>query len=313
MRRHAAGRPVHWRLRAFVGRSHTLAVIACGTALVCLVPLLALGPTCAAQEVPVPRTFEDPSVAPVVGPSWLTRRGVPYDRTNLGAATRDALTGDRRILAPQQPLATLPTLVLDGAALYRLNCLACHREKDPGAPLVPPSILQPVEGSSLTLIRQRLQQDAMRANLPALIRHGNILMPAREHLADDDLETLLVYVTLPAGPGQGAQRSRRVRSWARLGEHVVKGTCHICHDAIGPRPSPGRAQQGEIPSLEALLAMKSVTEFVSKARSGLPVMAGEPGLFHAGRMPTFDYLRDEEIAAAYLYLARYPPVAAEPR
>jgi mono/diheme cytochrome c family protein len=234
---------------------------------------------------------------------------VPYDRTNLGAATRDALTGDQRTVAPGQPLATLPTLVLDGAALYRLNCLACHREESLGAPLGSPSILQPVEGSSLKVIRQRLQQDAMRANLRVVIRHGTALMPAREHLKDDDLETLLVYLTQSADPDQGTRRARRVRSWAHLGEHVVKGTCHICHDAIGPRPSAASAQQGEIPSLEALLAMKSVTEFVHKARNGLPVMADEPGLFHAGRMPRFDYLRDEEIAAAYLFLAMYPPIA----
>jgi hypothetical protein len=34
---------------------------------------------------------------------------------------------------------------------------------------------------------------------------------------------------------------------------------------------------------------------------------GDPGLFHRGRMPVFYYLKDEEIAAAYLYLATYPP------
>jgi mono/diheme cytochrome c family protein len=289
--------------------SHTKAVLACGSALLSLVPVLALSSSSTRQEVPVPRTLEDPSVAPVEGPSWLTRRNVPYDRTSLGAATRDALTGDQRTEAPQQPLATLPTLVLDGAALYRLNCLACHREESLGAPLGSPSILQPVEGSSLKGIRQRLRQDATGGNLMALIRHGSALMPARDHLNDDDLEALSVYLTQSAGPDQGARRARRVRSWAHLGEHVVKGTCHICHDAIGPRPSAASAQQGEIPSLEALLAMKSVTEFVHKARNGLPVMADEPGLFHAGRMPRFDYLRDEEIAAAYLFLAVYPPTA----
>jgi hypothetical protein len=55
--------------------------------------------------------------------------------------------------------------------------------------------------------------------------------------------------------------------------------------------------------------MRSVTDFVRKARTGLPVMIDELGLFHAGRMPTFDYLRDDEVAAAYLFLATYPPMA----
>ena len=38
-------------------------------------------------------------------------------------------------------------------------------------------------------------------------------------------------------------------------------------------------------------------------------MIDELGLFHAGRMPTFDYLRDDEVAAVYLFLATYPPMA----
>jgi mono/diheme cytochrome c family protein len=253
--------------------------------------------------------LDEASIEPVAGPSWLTRRGVTYDRPDLGAATPDARAGRVSAGEPRQPLATVPDLILDGAALYRLNCLACHRDEGLAASLAPPSILQPVEGSSLTGMRHRLQQDATRVNLSGLIRHGTALMPARVHLKDDDLETLTLYLTLPTGPKQTERRARRVGSWTQLGEHVVKGTCHICHDAISPSPSPANAQPGAIPSFEKLLAMKSVTEFIDKARKGLPVMAGEPGLFHAGRMPTFDYLRDEEIAAAYLFLAMYPPMA----
>jgi hypothetical protein len=178
---------------------------------------------------------------------------------------------------------------------------------------VPLSILRQVEGSSLEVIRQRLQQDATRANLLGLIRHGTALMPARGHLKDDDREMLLAYFTRPGEPAEGGRRARRVNSWSQLGEHVVKGTCHICHDAVGPRPSPANSRPGEIPSLEALLALKSVTGFIRKVQKGLPVIAGEPGLFHAGRMPLFNYLGDVEIAAAYVYLAKYPPVAAERR
>jgi hypothetical protein len=36
---------------------------------------------------------------------------------------------------------------------------------------------------------------------------------------------------------------------------------------------------------------------------------GDPALLHRGRMPVFRYLRDEEIAAAYVYLATYLPRA----
>jgi cytochrome c5 len=314
MQRHgAAARHVPRRLESLAGRLHSKAVLAFASALLSLVPVLALGQNSDRQAVPVPRTLEDPGVTPVRGPSWLTRRSVPYDLTNLDAVTRDALSADQSTVAPRQPLATLPRLAFDGTTLYRLNCLACHREKSLGAPQVPLSILRPVEGSSLEVIRQRLQQDVTRTKLHVVIRHGSALMPARDHLKDGDLETLLAYLTQPEEPAEGERRARRVNSWTQLGEHVVKGTCHICHDAVGPRPSPTNPRKGEIPSLEALLAVKSVTDFIRKARRGLPVMAGEPGLFHAGRMPTFAYLRDVEIAAAYLYLAKYPPMAAERR
>ena len=33
-------------------------------------------------------------------------------------------------------------------------------------------------------------------------------------------------------------------------------------------------------------------------------------MLHRGRMPVFYYLHDEEIAAAYVYLATYPPQAS---
>jgi cytochrome c5 len=314
MRRHsAAGRRIPWRPGTLPGCSHSKAMLACASALLSLAPVLALSPTGTGQDVPVPRTLEDPSVTPVAGPSWLTRRSVPNDGTNVGAATPDALSADESPVAPRRPLATLPRLAFDGTTLYRLNCLACHRENSLGAPQMPLSILRQFDGSSLEVIRQRLQQEATRANLLGLLRHGTAVMPARDHLKDDDRETLLAYLTRPGEPAEGGRRARRVNSWSQLGEHVVKGTCHICHDAVGPGPSRANSRQGEIPSLEALLARKSVTEFVRKARSGLPVMADEPGLFHAGRMPRFDYLRDVEIAAAYVYLAKYPPVAAERR
>jgi hypothetical protein len=34
---------------------------------------------------------------------------------------------------------------------------------------------------------------------------------------------------------------------------------------------------------------------------------GEPPFPHRGRMPVFNYLRDEEVAAGYMYLVAYPP------
>jgi mono/diheme cytochrome c family protein len=312
MRRHAAAHR-HVPRHLLAGRSHRKALLMCASALLGLALVLALGQYSYGQDVPVPRTVEDPSITPVAGPSWLHRRSVPDDRTNLGAATRGPLATDENPIARRRPLAALPGLAFDSITLYRLNCLACHGERSLGAAQASLSILRAVEGSSLDAIRERLQKDLTAADLERLVLHGSDLMPARDHMKREDLETLSAYLTQTAAPAEGGRRARRVNSWAQLGEHVVKGTCHICHDAVGPHPSPANLQPGEIPSLDALLAMKSVSAFIRKVRSGSPVMSGEPGLFHAGRMPTFSYLRDVEIAAAYVYLAKYPPMALERR
>ena len=62
-------------------------------------------------------------------------------------------------------------------------------------------------------------------------------MPALAHLQEADIDVLYAYLTRLAGSPDASPQSKRTTSWARLGEHVVKGTCHICHDAVGPRPS----------------------------------------------------------------------------
>ena len=41
-----------------------------------------------AQKQPWPNTGEDPSVTPVVGPSWLTHLGLRIGDTNLGQGAR---------------------------------------------------------------------------------------------------------------------------------------------------------------------------------------------------------------------------------
>jgi len=52
---------------------------------------------------------------------------------------------------------------------------------------------------------------------------------------------------------------------------------------------------------------KTFTEFVQKVRQGAAVPLGTPGVSSRGRMPVFDYLTEPEVAAAYSYLATYPP------
>ena len=39
----------------------------------------------------------------------------------------------------------------------------------------------------------------------------------------------------------------------------------------------------------------------------MPVVMGIAQVSYRGRMPVFDYLTDEEVEGAYLYLLAYPP------
>jgi hypothetical protein len=61
--------------------------------------------------------------------------------------------------------------------------------------------------------------------------------------------------------------------------------------------------------MNVLLADKPVVDFVDKVRRGAAVVMGDVPFHYRGRMPVFSYLRDEEVAAAYLYLSTYPPRA----
>jgi mono/diheme cytochrome c family protein len=272
----------------------------------------------------------DPVVTPVVGPSWLNRLGVRYRDTTLGrsAATYGPPPGERPAGAAPIPLAIGRPVVLTGADLYRLNCQSCHRAEGTGSPPEIKSVLGLVQGSSLELVRKQLREQGKasaasaaraqsgkaRTALYNRVKRGGERMPPLAHLADADFAALYAYLTQLARTPDATSQSPRTVSWSRLGEHVIKGTCHICHDAVGPRPTNEAVMFGTIPPLTTLLEEKLIVEFLRKVRTGAPVMAGDPAFHYRGRMPVFPYLSDLEVAAAYNFLIAYPPQAtATPR
>lgn len=277
------------------------------------------------QKAPWPNLGEDPLVTPVSGPSWLTHLGVAVGGTRLGQGSSELGPSDPRASGGQESLGVRQHPTVTGHDLYRLNCQACHTAEGKGVPPEIRSLLGPVQGSSLELVREQLQIEgaptaAARAkaqqahtDLVLRIRKGGQRMPSRNHLQEPDIKALFAYLTQLAGTPHPEKSSLRTITWARLGEHTVKGTCHICHDAVGPPPTPQALDKGAVPSLAALVATKPVAEFVRKARSGAPVSSADVRGYHRGRMPVFSYLRAEEIAAAYMYLATYPPQAASKR
>jgi mono/diheme cytochrome c family protein len=159
----------------------------------------------------------------------------------------------------------------------------------------------------------RAQADKARADLYRRIQQGGQRMPPLAHLQRADIDALYAFLTqLAHVPDAQPAQQRRV-SRARLGELVVKGTCHICHDAVGSPPTGAAQLRGSIPPLNVLIEEKSVVNFIEKVRSGLPVVMGDVPFHYRGRMPVFGYLQDEEIGAAYAFLERYPPQAQPAR
>jgi mono/diheme cytochrome c family protein len=244
----------------------------------------------------------DAVVTAVSGPSWLNRLGLPFTETSLGRGSGTYGPPPAPAGTPTAPVA-LPIdqrIVLSGQDLYRYSCQACHGGRGSGAP--------PEVKSMLPLVAEGR---AGRGDLYKRIHTGGQRMPARDQLTGPDIDLLYGYLNQLAGARAGALPKQRVVSWPRLGELVVKGTCHICHDATGPRPSGRAMLDGAIPPLNILLADKPVVDFVDKVRRGAPVVMGSLPFHYRGRMPVFSYLQDKEVAAAYLYLSTYPPRASD--
>ena len=281
----------------------------------------------AAQRLPWPNVGEDPIVKPVSGPSWLTHLGIALRETSLGqGAPRYGPPPGAPHMPANESLGVAGIVPMSGADLYRLNCQACHRAEGTGTPPEIHSLLAAVQGASVSLVRTRLRQESgpaaeplartearrARADILARLHKGGRRMPPRDYLQEGDMDLLFAYLLELAAVPDGKRQSTHEVSWARRGELVVKGTCHICHDAVGPLPSDSARVRGAVPSLESVMKMKSLRDFVHKVRRGEVVSLSDPSLQHRGRMPVFHYLRDEEVASAYVYLATYPPQPGRP-
>ena len=211
--------------------------------------------------------------------------------------------------------------VLSGGEIYRLSCEACHKADGNGAPPEIPAVIGPVQATSALFMERRMKErghpisaafarelaSGSQKDLLARLKNGGQKMPAFGYLTPAEIHALIGYLDKLAGvPGDGKAFTVTEPS-ARVGELLVKGTCHICHDATGPWPSPEEFLQGSIPPIAGFTSRKTLPELVWKVRHGAPVVMGPLQLEYRGRMPVFDYLTDDEVASAYLYLMTYPP------
>jgi mono/diheme cytochrome c family protein len=266
----------------------------------------------------------DATVTPVSGPSSLRRLGLKLQQTAMGWTGRLGPGAD----APASPfnLATLPRFTepvsLSGADLYRLNCRACHRADGTGAPDEVNSIVDPIRATSPAMMRRRMEEtgrpitaafagqlaQGARDDVAKRLENGGERMPAFGHLSRGEKDALLLYLEWLAGVPGAQQRQLRVAvSPTRIGEQLVKGTCHICHDATGSWPDPAALLDGAMPPLSGIVRQRTIHDVVTKVRQGKQVVMGTALIAYRGRMPVFDYLTDGEVTAAYGYLVSYPP------
>lgn len=274
---------------------------------------------------------KQPSVTPVTGDSWINHLHRPLDQTSMGK------TG---LLGPPSPLRVSDELAernfqdlgvdatkretLHGADLFRLNCQGCHGESGLGVPPEINSVIEPTRATSAAYIMDRMRKRGMDTNRAqatemanqakgAILQRlhvGGVDMPPFPHLSDAEVRSIFAYLRqLAEVPGAESQQVSVDEPSVRVGEHVVKSTCHICHTAVGVNPSSDELMQGAIPPLSSLTARVNLHQFERKVRHGAPIMMGTPQLPYRGRMPVFEYLTESEVADAYMYLKLFPPSA----
>ena len=267
----------------------------------------------------------DVSVTPTAGESWLNHLNRSFGNTSMGktgrlgpppAADGSMPTGAELGFVPSRQ----EKVRLRGADLYRLNCQGCHGETGEGAPPEINSVINPVRATSASLVVERMKARGMDVGasdaaelakqaqnaLLQRIHAGGESMPAFPQLNDAETRALIGYLKQLAGV-PGATQSTVTESPVRVGELIVKSTCHTCHDATGANPTAQQLENGAIPPLQTLPTRVDELQLIRKVTDGAPVLMGHPATLHRGRMPVFYYLSREEASDVFLYLTSYPP------
>jgi mono/diheme cytochrome c family protein len=265
------------------------------------------------------------TVTPVEGPSTLHHLGLSIEHSSMGWSGQWGSPPSNI----QSPPARLPhaedipgRFVLSGADMYRVSCRACHKQDGSGGPPEINSIIGPVQSASILWMTKRMKEmgrtvspsfireltSGTDADLQKRLKVGGHNMPSFAHLSDEEIRVLRPYLDeLAKVPGAERPERQITEPAARVGELIVKGTCHICHDAIGSDDKPTTVLSDVIPSLASIPRQKTAKQFIQKIREGAPIPLSAGGVASRGRMPVFNYLTDAEAASAYAYLIAYPP------
>jgi mono/diheme cytochrome c family protein len=291
----------------------------------------AQSPTAVAVSATTVPQHANPSVQ---GPSWLKHLGLTVSQTHMGqmggtevipaahgnqSATAPATLNSilQRFLttfrsSPEQAAATLnEKFTVSGADLYRWNCQSCHGTDGQGAAPEINSVIGPVQGTSPLLTKKRMEargldvdddmvqqvSELAEGSLRDRLQHGGKSMPSFEYLRPDEVEALYGYLEkLASVPPTKRDGLVVPESASRVGEHIVRGTCHVCHDATGPGAGHAAMVQGTIPSLASLPKEHSLSGVVHQVRYGSCGMIKRAG---EEVMPAYPYFTEDEIAAVY--------------
>ena len=260
-------------------------------------------------------------VTPVTGLSTLHHLRRTIEGSSMGWGGQWSPPANL-VTTPRPHVDARADFVMNGADLYRISCRACHRPDGSAAPPEINSIIGPVQAASGPWMTARMKAmgrsvdrafireltSANEADLRKRFKAGGHNMPSFDHLSDKEISGLRPYLDQMAGLAGADARQRYIAEpAARVGELIVKGTCHICHDATGPESTPTTVLSDIIPPLSSMPHQKTFSDFVRKVREGAPIPLGSGGVSSRGRMPVFNYFTEGEAAAAYSYLSRYPP------
>lgn len=270
------------------------------------------------------------TVTPVHGESWLKHIHRRFEDTSMGKSS--GVYGPRAPLPNEWPPssssgnptnASSQNKTLSGVDLYRFKCQGCHGVFGVGAPPEIHSVIDPVRATSAKLYVERMKQvgmdvdwkdatplakQARQAIMDRLHKGGTDMPPPDPKLTDLESRSLLAYLRQLSGISGAQKEQVRINEPPmRTGEHIVKSTCHICHDATGHSPTPDEILRGEIPPLSTLTSRLALNDFLTKVLTGRPVLEGPLALPARGHMPVFNYLGRDEVADVYLYLSTYPP------
>lgn len=263
------------------------------------------------------------AITAVEGPSTLRHLGLSITGTSMGWAGHwsgpPSAVPTHDVPGRSEPVAG--PFVLTGADLYRISCQACHKPDGTGAPEHIRSVIGPVHAASFQWMSEDMRArgrsvdaafirqltTANEADLRARLRKGGHDMPAFGQLSDQEYVVLRPYLDQLSGIATPRTPKTIAEPPDRVGELVIKGTCHICHDATAAKAARATIANAVIPSLASLTQTKTFADFREKVRAGAGVPINDGGPLARGRMPIFDYITPPEVAAAYAYLIRYPP------